>query len=279
MLALCDGRDIGGDALGRRLDGRERTQVIVAVKGEAGAGCQTAHLAIAHIQQAALAQGAPHAGNCRQIQRVIGTLTRQHLAGDRHAQWIERRQQHFELGQIGAVVFAVAELEEASLRHLPVATAGGRIHAHPGRAQVIDAQGGAGEGALEADPGGIIAQEAQDTGEAVIGQVERLERLGQIGLERLQARFSPRTNVIQAVIALGEHMDEPDGSDPGDGQSLPVAMLMEVLVQQAGTSMRVSWVSSSGISSTRSVVIVKVSVMPRAYANHANLSKYERTMS
>src|SRR3712207_8177639 len=58
----------------------------------------------------------------------------------------------------------------------PVATAGGGIHPHAGRAQVIDPQGIAGEGTFEADPGRVITEHTQDTGQAVVAQVQWLDR-------------------------------------------------------------------------------------------------------
>ena len=43
--------------------------------------------------------------------------------------------------------------------------------------------------------------------------------------------------------------------------------------------MRSCWASSKGMSSTRSLVTVNISVMPRAYHNSRNLANFERTMS
>src|SRR6266496_2474934 len=46
-----------------------------------------------------------------------------------------------------------------------------------------------------------------------------------------------------------------------------------------GRSIRRIWASKSGMSSTRSVVTVSISVMPRAYPNLRTLSRFKRTVS
>lgn len=48
------------------------------------------------------------------------------------------------------------------------------------------------------------------------------------------SRIIAHGSLIFTEIALGGHMHQPNRGDPADGQALPVAILMEVLVEQAG---------------------------------------------
>ena len=45
---------------------------------------------------------------------------------------------------------------------------------------------------------------------------------------------SPGLDVIEAMVAFREHIGKPDGGNPSDAQSLPIAVLMKVLFEQAG---------------------------------------------
>ncbi len=220
--------------MGRHLDGGKRAQVEVAVKCHASARGQRAHLAIPDVQQTAPRQAAAHAQDRGQVEWIIGTLTGEKVGGDGHAQGIQRGEHDFELGQVGAVVFTVTELKQAVCGDGPIAAAGGRVEADTRRVQVVDAQGSAGERALEGSPGGVIAEHVQQTGETVVSQILRAERLTRTGLQGEQALLSPRLHLIEAVVALGQQMRQPDGRHPACTQSLPIAMLMEVLLEQAG---------------------------------------------
>ena len=85
--------------------------------------------------------------------------------------------------------------------------------------------------------------------------------------------------MVQPMIGLRQNMRQPEHAHPAQAEALPVAVGGNVLVQQGCTPMRSNWASSSGISSTRSLLMVNVSVIPRAYHNVQNRSKFERTVS
>ena len=132
------------------------------------------------------------------------------------------------------MVLAVTKLKQTGLGHTPIAAAGGRVEADAGGLKVVDAQSGASESTLKRGPSSVIAEQVQQTGEAVVGEVVGLDRLSSGGLQGEQARGSPGLDVIEAMVAFREHIRQPDGGNPSDAQSLPIAVLMKVLFEQAG---------------------------------------------
>jgi hypothetical protein len=59
-----------------------------------------------------------------------------------------------------------------------------------------------------------------------------LQRLLGATAQGFQAVFGPRLDPIEAMVGLGEQMDQPDQGGPAQGQALSIAMHDEVLIQQ-----------------------------------------------
>jgi hypothetical protein len=68
-------------------------------------------LAVADQQQATTAHTLLNPLDTRTIKRVIGTLTRYHINGQRHPERIENGLHHLDLGQIRAIILAMAKLK------------------------------------------------------------------------------------------------------------------------------------------------------------------------
>ena len=75
-----------------------------------------AALALLAFVQPASAQTRLHPLNAGQRERVISTLTRHHIGGQRHPQGIENRLHHFDLWHGRAIVLAVTTLAEPPSR-------------------------------------------------------------------------------------------------------------------------------------------------------------------
>ncbi len=74
-----------------------------------------------------LIQALAHLGNGGKVERIVGSLPRHDLHRDWQAQQIQGREHHFQLGQVGTVGFAVAQLEQPLFRDRPVPARGGPI--------------------------------------------------------------------------------------------------------------------------------------------------------
>ena len=69
------------------------------------------HLAVTDEQQATATQTVLNPLDTRDIERIIGALARHYIGGERHPQGIENRLHHFDLGQIRAIILAMAKLK------------------------------------------------------------------------------------------------------------------------------------------------------------------------
>ena len=69
------------------------------------------HLAVTDEQQATATQTVLNPLDTRDIERIIGALARHYIGGERHPQGIENRLHHFDLRQVGTMVFTMAKLK------------------------------------------------------------------------------------------------------------------------------------------------------------------------
>jgi hypothetical protein len=167
---------------------------------ERGSGLQRPHLAVAYIQQPALSEALPHAGDGGKIQRIIGPLARHDIRRHGQPQGIQDREHHLDLRQIRAMVLAVAKLEQPILRDGPIAARRGTIEAHPLGLQVVHAQQVLGQGAFKSLPAGIIAQRLQHGRQAVVTDIERVDPLPASATQGLEPLLGPGFDVVEPMV-------------------------------------------------------------------------------
>jgi hypothetical protein len=155
-----------------------------------------------------------------------------HEGGQRQPEGVEGGQGDLHLRLIGTAILAVAELEQPVGGDELLAAGGGHIEPHGRRPEVIDAQQAAGEGAFQGGPVVIIGQRPQDCSEAVVGQVEPVDGLAGALAQGGQVRHGPRLDLVEAVVALGEQMGEPERRGPAEAEPEPVAVDGTVPIQQ-----------------------------------------------
>ncbi len=177
-------------------------------------------------------QAGLHTGDHRQVQSIIGVFAREHFGGQRHSQGIQTRQHHFELRQVWAMVFTVAELQQPLLGHAGI-TAGRRaIQTHAVDLQVIHAQQLATQLVLEGAPPLIVAQLVQYFRQAIIVEVSSCHPLCQAVPQRFHPSLRPRLHVVHPMIPFREYMGQPDRRHPTQAQPLPVTMRRKMCIQQ-----------------------------------------------
>ena len=98
----------------RDLDRRQRTEVEVPGADHITARLHGGHLAVPHHQPSRAAEALLDLGDGRYVERIIGGVPRDHRADQGHDQRIQGGDRHLDLGQVGPLVLAVAELEQAS---------------------------------------------------------------------------------------------------------------------------------------------------------------------
>ena len=85
---------------------------------------------------------------------------------------------------------------------------------------------------LQGGEGVAVAQPGEPVGEAVVVGTGGWDRFAQQGGEDALVLFDPGLEVVEAMIALGDEEQEPDGQDLTGGQRpFPVGRGREVPVQ------------------------------------------------
>ena len=95
-----DRLQVTGQHLVRQLLLPQGTQVIVALSLDERARPQRRHFGVTHIQQAVLVQTGAHLLDGRNVEPIIGSFPRNHLGRHGQPQRVQRRQHHFQLGQV-----------------------------------------------------------------------------------------------------------------------------------------------------------------------------------
>lgn len=104
---------------------------------EGGPDVKRAHLAVPDDEQPRFLETRVETLQERNVQAVIGLVTRDHVGGQRQPQGIERGDHEFDLGS-ARIIFAVTELHQPALDHLMANRyRGGIALNHLGR-QLID---------------------------------------------------------------------------------------------------------------------------------------------
>src|SRR5216684_880732 len=212
--------------------GRQRTQIVVLLGLQIRPGVQGGHLAIPDVEQPVGVQALAHLSNGRKIQPIVGSFPRHDLCRDRQPQWIQGRQHHLELRQVGTVVFAVPQLEQPLFGHRPIPTDRGTIDPHPFGLEVVHPDELSVQRRLKLLPLLLIAQGIQHQGQAVIAKASLTDFLPGTDGQGLHPMGCPALHLIHPMIPFRHDVRQPDGCRPAQAHSLPVAMRLEVVIQQ-----------------------------------------------
>ena len=78
----------------------------------------------------------------------------------------------------------------------------------------------------------VVGQGAQDRREPIVGEIEPVDELGGTLPQRGQVGRGPRLDLVEAMVACGEQVGEPERRRPAEAEPEPVAVDGKVPVQQ-----------------------------------------------
>ena len=168
----------------------------------------------------------------RDVQRIIRRVARHNGRGQRQTQRVEDARRDLELGPVG-IVLAVTELYQSLLgQDLGVGVGGGGVDADGVRRQLIDADGLLVQLPLQGSEGDTVGQSLEQVRQAVVVGVAGPDRLTEQGREDALVLGDPGLDMVEAVIALGDQEEEPEGQDlAGAERAFPVGRGRKVTVQ------------------------------------------------
>ena len=201
---------------------------------DVGPRAQGGHLAIAAVEQPGPSQGLPHPGDQGQVERVVVGVAGVDLGGEDQAGGLGGGGHELELGQVRAMVLALAPLHQAPFGDGVVAAGRGAVEADPLDGEVVHLAGRLPEPGLQvgADLGG--GEVTQQDGQAVIAELGVADRLADQAFEGGPVGVGPVADGRLAMIGLREDVGDPDGGDPARGESLMEMMAAEALVEDLG---------------------------------------------
>jgi hypothetical protein len=214
----------------RQLGLREWTPRRIPRPREERTGVTRRPLAVANTYQAAAPETLLHPRDTRHIPGGIGPLARDDIRRQGHPQGIEDRRHDVDVGQIGTMIFAVANLQQALVRHRRLRTRAGAINVDPGGRERIHPHGVLIQGGFALRPPRVSTQTAPHDFEPVVREIERLNALPRRRLQRLPPVGHPRLDVHQAMIPPGQNRPEPDRGHPADAEPVSVAMAGKMFV-------------------------------------------------
>jgi hypothetical protein len=185
-------------------------------------------------------QALTHLLDGRNVQRIIGGFADHYLRHHRQPQGIQRREHHFELRQIRAMILTVAELKQPILAHPPIATGRRAIQPHALRVQLVHADDALVEGRLKALPRFRLGQRIQHQRQPVITPRAFMHLLAGTQVQRVQPMGHPALDLIHPMIPFRQDVGQPDRCCPAQADSLPIAMWLEAFVQQLWYAHRVA---------------------------------------
>ncbi len=181
-----------------------------------------------------------------QIQWIVRDFPRHHLRHQRQPQRIQGREHHLELWQVRAVVRTFAKLEQPIVADTPIATGSRTIQPHPLRVQLVHSNDALVERRLKALPLLRLGQRIQHQRQPVITPRTFMHILPCTQLQRLQPMGHPALDLIHAMIPFRQDVGQPDRCCPAQAASLPIAMWLEVVVQQLWYAHRVALGQQNG---------------------------------
>ena len=127
----------------------------------------------------------------------------------------------------------MAELQQPPLREdVGVGVGGGGVDADGVGGELVDADGLPVEVAFEPGEGVAGPEAGEAVGEAVVVEVDGEDGFAQQSGEGAAVVLDPGVDVIEAVVALGDQEEEPEGKDvTGSERAFPVQRGAEVAIQ------------------------------------------------
>ena len=130
------------------------------------------------------------------------------------------------------MVFAVPQLEQPFFCHRPIPTGRRTIDPHPFGLEVVHPDELPVQRRLKLLPLLLIAQRIQHQRQAVIAKVPLIDFLPGGDGQGLDPMGCPALHLIHPMIRILQDVRQPDGCRPAQAHSLPVAMRLEVVLQQ-----------------------------------------------
>ena len=130
------------------------------------------------------------------------------------------------------MVLTVPQLEHPLLAGAPVPAGGRAIQPHPLRLQLVHPDDALVERGLKALPLLRLGQRVQHQCQPVIAPPALLHLLARTHVQRLLPMRDPALHLIHPMIPFRQEVGQPDHGRPAQARSLPVAMGLEVAIQQ-----------------------------------------------
>jgi hypothetical protein len=130
------------------------------------------------------------------------------------------------------MVLTVAQLEQSIVADAPVPTGGRAIHSHPLRLQLVYPDDALVERGLKALPLLRLGQRIQHQRQPIIAPPAVLHLLASTHMQRLRSLSDPALHLIHPMIPFRQDVGQPDHCRPAQARSRPVAMRLEVAIQQ-----------------------------------------------
>ena len=178
------------------------------------------HLAVAGVEQPGSTQERADPLDDGQVERIVGGIAGMNRGGDELTGGFGGGGHELELGQIVAMVLAVAQLHEPAIDGGVEAVAGGAVESDSLQGDGVDLAGAIPEVGLDAVPGRGVAEPSQQQGEPVVAEFDLADGQPGDGLEAVVEFVGPGADVRLAVIGLGEDVGDPEGDEPTEGEPL-----------------------------------------------------------
>jgi hypothetical protein len=162
--------------------------------------------------------------NTRDIEWIISPLTGNDVGCQRHPQRVKDGLHDLDLGQVWAVILAMAKLKQALFAHTRIGACTGAIDVDTLRSKIIDANQMWIKSRFKRRPTLVITELTQDNLKPII-----VKFMGSHGLtaQMAQSELSlghPGLDMDQAMITSRENRAEPDRYQPAESETLPVAV-------------------------------------------------------
>jgi hypothetical protein len=136
-----------------------------------------------------------------------------------------------ELRQIGAMIFAVPELQQPFGRDLVIAVRGGAVETDAADGDLIHFTRPLPQIVLQRVPIGLM-ETTQDNAEAIVVELDGTEGLAQERFQRVGVSLRPVLDGGLAVVGLGEEEGDPGSRQGAVAEALVEVVGAEVAVEQ-----------------------------------------------